>query len=887
MLDLQLFVEGVEVDLFDDESVTLTQSIQDVRDIEKVFTDFSRTFSVPASKKNNKIFKHFYNPFIINGFDARYKKDAELYLNYKLFKKGKIKLEGVTKKENRAHTYRLTFYGSSINLKDVLGEDKLDNLTFLQDHFLFDYNNANVKNYMSSGLDITAGLETFSDAILFPLITHTKRLIYDSNHSAENVNTDTTNNIAYINDTNYGLEISQLKPALRVYAIIKAIEYQYTQITFSQDFFNTSNEDFYGLYLWLHNRTGGLFEEGEIEAFATDFSLIKNEIDLNITNNSFWFGSNLRRERRFNVKVTPPTSDPFNFILYKDGLLHKRYDNVVPNAENDTVWDLTVTEGERLSLGTSAGVYTYSIESATAGTYDVEGSLKVRDNGLSIRFAYWNSTVSIGVDSQINVTKQLPDIKVLDFITGLFKMFNLTAFQNDNGVIEVKTLDNYYASSTKTWDVTRYIDSTSQTVDSVLPYKQVDFSYKGTDNFFAKNHEELFKIKWGELKYNVSQKFEGQRYSIELPFEHFKFERLYDDNGNTITPVQWGWSADIKQDANLGKPLLFYPIQNTVSIGIKDFEAAVSEKTTVFIPSNSLSTTDSFNINFNAENNEYGGIPYNSTLFEKYYKNYIVEIFDSQRRLTTTKAYLPMSMLMQFSLADKIRIFDTLYRINKITTNFENAQSTLELINIKETAGAEIEVIPTIPDKFVPENTCITVDSIAYNADDFIIKSDIDCFYDGVLITSTNDPIPTDVYPTNDPSQTLIDTQLTVTPPTIAAIGDITPTSTSIKIAYNITALGKIGTTSQIDEYGFFYATDAAEIASIDVDTLKANSNVTNIAFVTNQFNQHTNPEIVSYKISGLSSGQTIYWKFYGRTNTDPNYDIADALTETKTSTTL
>jgi len=56
MLNLQLYIEGQEVDLFKDESVNLTQSLQDVKDIEKVFTDFSRTFSVPASRANNKIF---------------------------------------------------------------------------------------------------------------------------------------------------------------------------------------------------------------------------------------------------------------------------------------------------------------------------------------------------------------------------------------------------------------------------------------------------------------------------------------------------------------------------------------------------------------------------------------------------------------------------------------------------------------------------------------------------------------------------------------------------------------------------------------------------------------------------------------------------------------
>ena len=58
------------------------------------FTDFTRTFNVPASKNNNKIFKHFHR-FNIVGFDARKKVDAEIYMNYKPFKDGKIKLEGV------------------------------------------------------------------------------------------------------------------------------------------------------------------------------------------------------------------------------------------------------------------------------------------------------------------------------------------------------------------------------------------------------------------------------------------------------------------------------------------------------------------------------------------------------------------------------------------------------------------------------------------------------------------------------------------------------------------------------------------------------------------------------------------------------------------------
>ena len=44
------------VEFFDFESIELNSSIQDVRDIAKVFTDYSQGFSVPASKKNTLSF---------------------------------------------------------------------------------------------------------------------------------------------------------------------------------------------------------------------------------------------------------------------------------------------------------------------------------------------------------------------------------------------------------------------------------------------------------------------------------------------------------------------------------------------------------------------------------------------------------------------------------------------------------------------------------------------------------------------------------------------------------------------------------------------------------------------------------------------------------------
>jgi hypothetical protein len=73
MQKLQLYIGTQRVDLFKDETVSFTQTIQNVKDISKIFTEFSKTFSLPASKVNNKIFQHYYNFDIQGGFDARNK----------------------------------------------------------------------------------------------------------------------------------------------------------------------------------------------------------------------------------------------------------------------------------------------------------------------------------------------------------------------------------------------------------------------------------------------------------------------------------------------------------------------------------------------------------------------------------------------------------------------------------------------------------------------------------------------------------------------------------------------------------------------------------------------------------------------------------------------
>ena len=253
---IQLFVGTDRLDMFKDENVSITQSIKNVRDISKVFTAFSKQFTVPASKANNKVFEHYYNYDIVNGFDARIRTSAKIELNSLPFLSGKLKLDGVQMRDNKPYAYKVTFFGSVIEMKDVLGEDKLPSLNDLSDsnhlNIDFPYSSEKIEDHLLT-LHATDSNNNLQTGISLPLITHSQRLYYDSANESEY-----SGNL-YWGTKAHGLKRNQLKYAVRLDRIIDAIEGKYPEITFaSTSFFkdNTTYPDIHEIYMWCHRKNG-------------------------------------------------------------------------------------------------------------------------------------------------------------------------------------------------------------------------------------------------------------------------------------------------------------------------------------------------------------------------------------------------------------------------------------------------------------------------------------------------------------------------------------------------------------------------------------------------------------------------------------------------------
>ena len=700
MTELQLYIEGQEVELHGNESVVLKQALQDVRSLDKVFTDFSRTFNVPASKVNNKIFKHFYN-FNIVGFDARHKQDAELNLNYKPFKKGKIKLEGVQLKDNKPLNYRLTFYGSLVSLKDIFASDKISSLDGLS--ITLDYTSDSISNLLQNGANILLNGETITRGFIAPLITHTDRLYYDSTQD-----TAGTFNL-HPGITDKGVVWNQLKPAVKVYAIVKAIEFKYN-IQFSADFFSLTNTAFDNLYLWLHKQKGGVFDvEARNLVTATGWTNIQGSLN----GGSFGLDSFINESidpdaNRYitRLSVACANATEYEVMVYYDEEViysseHTGGATMIRGVDQFRVQNPTRTnqpssvDSDRIRVKIlSNAADTFSLGFDVTDVYADETR-----RTISAQTADVNSTIT-----RIVATDQMPDITVMDFLTGLFKMFNLTAFFKNN-VIKVLPLDQFFASSTETYDITRYLDKSNSEINSALPYSLINFKYQEAKSFFAANHKQQFNLDWGSLSYEDLGSSAGSAYTVQLPFENQKFERLKDSGGTLYTTVQWGYSVDIKQDPYLGKPLLFYAMREDDSVGVLNqisyLDGVGGNQSTLsayFIPSNSVDPlTDTQTLNFGSEKSEYARTNYDKSLFSTYYKTYIVDTFSQSRRLSKFQAYLPLTIISKLKLQDKIIVFNNLYKINTISTNLQNGLSTFELINevtdftVSATANQESE----------------------------------------------------------------------------------------------------------------------------------------------------------------------------------------------------
>ena len=671
-MTVEVFIEGQKLDLFDDETISVTQGVQDVKDISKLFADFSQSFNVPASNRNNAIFKNYYNQDINNGFDARTRKDGYLTVNTLPFKTGKIRLDGVKLKDNHPSSYKITFFGDIIKIKDRIGDDKLNTLDWLS-NFNHSYSDTIVETGLTDGLDFTVDGVSYPRAVVYPLIAYQRQYMYNSNAN-DHTDTDTLVNIHYHNTggghAGHGVDFKNLKPAIRLNLIIEAIAQKY-DLNFVGGFFESQN--FKDIYVNLNKST---------ESLANGYKLVEDEVTPttpeSAASNDFI---------RYYYTITP---DPaFTNVGYK---VRITYNGTVTVESPNFLYGI---ESNQMTIQSPSEQADIQLEILTIESFEfsVSTDLKQKLCGFCPLLTigdYPNTYPNQVIALETNILNEIKDIKTYDFLMGVFKTFNLVA-TSSNGNILVEDLPTWYAQG-RIVDITKHVDTEKRSVDKGRIFNEMFFNFKESKQILADEFNQTNTRFYGNedltLYTDETQevKLDGDKLEVKSIFENPIFERLTDqETGNKTTILYCPYfNREIKSIS--GNLFMFYALDQDVSLNSIGFVGSGTTynelNDTVIMPSHSrVIDTPSFNLNFASERNEYTGQEFTNTIYDQYYRDYVEDIFSVKRRNFKFTAILPNSILNNLKLNDRLVIKNTRYIINKITSNLTNRKDELELIN--------------------------------------------------------------------------------------------------------------------------------------------------------------------------------------------------------------
>lgn len=709
-MEVQLYIKGNKIDLFEDEKISINLSVKNINDLSKVFTDFTQTFTIPCTKNNNAVFEHWYNADVDGTFNVNIRVEAYIEVNTLPYRYGTVQLDNAKMKDGQPYAYSCTFYGASVNLMDLFGEEELKDLTSLAE-FNHDYNATNVINAMT--LD-----NLFNGDLYYPMINAVNEM------SLETVNTRDLENAS--NTISY----REFKPALREIKIIEAIEQKYG-VTFSRDFFDRAV--FYNLFLWLHKDAGYLKSYGNEE--RVDLQSLGNlsdiQIDADLTENTLTFipvetsaGTTIKRD--FKVRIYPEAgyeNIPYKLRIYRNDVVINEgefFGNALLNWNEQSNLDFVESNTFYMTISAQASFeYTSEVNAKKATTVFSPYSLTIVDKTAS-------NTTPVSILSSIKILDQLPEIKVVDYIVSLINKFNLVIVPTSTTNFYIDTLDNWYSKG-RVYDLNKYIDIKDIEVKRPNVKKKIEFLYQKTDFILGKQYFENNQESYGDLKatYNIS----GDELKIETQFDNMLFERLQRESSGELTELQVGFAIDKNLNPTKGKPIRFY--RNGIELLEDNTYIQPSTLKTEYwhtaTEDNKNITQVTNSLNFGSDISSYFYTSITNSLYYNWWRTYIEDLFNRKCRVLSIKGKMPTHILYKLKMNDKFIIQDRRYKISDLKIDLTTGSFSGEVFTDFSSPADTI-------DNLIP----LTVDSTLITVDSELVSVDATSTYESILSFTTN-----------------------------------------------------------------------------------------------------------------------------------------------------
>jgi len=648
-----------KLELFDDEQINVTSTVQNVQDISKTFTDFSQSFTIPANDHNNGIFQHFYQSDVNALIDYNLRLDSFIEVDLSFFRRGKLQIEKANLKNGRPHSYTVTFYGDGRTLKDYFGEDLLSDLNYID--YNHPFNGTEVANRIS---DATNAYD-----VKYPLISSKRIWHYQSNY----VNATTPNwlNITSISDNNIystsgAIKYDELFPAFRVARIFDLIQAKYG-ITFDGTFLD--DDRFTKLFLLYKNKgefsiTGGSYDLDftSITPTFTTYDLTP-QVDLTTNEVNVAYIPNVVLQRVSVSVLTASTSNTYYVDVYQNG-----------NLINSILGSGTGVIHSELINNVIGLQSTYSFKIRPNGTNNITLNVGYAVNffsGTSLlqdQVAISVSALSMTVDQ--NLAANAPQMKIADFFTGILKAFNMVCIGTDENTYQLAPLDDWYGQGAIV-DITKFTDVDSIDVSRIPLYKKITFKFEDSECFLNKQFSQVYSRGYGDMTYQYD--YDGGEYTVDLPFENI-LQQKFDG-----TQLQVGYALNNEFAPYTPKPILLYQYDNQDC----NFKLQVGSHVTItsytpFGQDLRYNNTD-LTLNFAPETSSLLLVPIQQTLFAQYYFSYLYNLYNLKQRLITVKTILPISLLTGLKLNDRVMIRDKRYIINDMQSNLTSGEVMLSL----------------------------------------------------------------------------------------------------------------------------------------------------------------------------------------------------------------
>ena len=711
-------------DLYEDEDIPLTLSIDNFKNAAEKVQSYSKAFNLPGTKRNNQIFDNMFElTRFVDGrstqFNPLVRTQAILKQDGVLLFEGFLRMLDITDKDGEV-SYNVNLYSEVVALADTLKDRTFSNLDFSE--LNHDYTYPNIRNSWQGLLSLTNPLPvgTFAGTAGATQTGVLKYPFVDWNHQYE------------VNITTGNPELPNLESAFRPWIKLKYIIdmiFNSTEFSYTSDFFNTS--DFDKLFMdfnWGSGNAPVVFDSsGELTMFF-DFDLTTAYTTIPFDEMSSVGGTDLNANFGYSAGVFTAQEDgqvytfnynmEFNRSILSDTLFVQWLVNGIPvNAATSTSSSFTYSGNFTTGVGSipilSAGDTVLCQAYSTLGTYELDGVLNL--------FGTTPSLVTITTTSNQTTNDTLlgtlrGELGQWDFLKGLINMFNLVTIPNPNDlnnlIIEpysdvfIEDLNGTnLASRGIQHDWTEKINAAEMKLAPLADLnKKTIFKYEEDDDDFCfseyKRQVQPLNIfegsghLYGSKLWDASdltllegtEEISAEPFAATIPaplmpqYSDFIVPKIYaSDNGEECQGFDNAPRIMYSNGVhNLTSCTYRVPAQNGgLTVGAEATYLRFSHLTDV-----PTILGDTFDYNFGACQLLPGvGAPVASNLFNTYWLPYYAELYNPNTRTMTLKVNLGAGEISKFKFNDQVMIKNRAYRVNQI--NYKpNDLSTVEFILI-------------------------------------------------------------------------------------------------------------------------------------------------------------------------------------------------------------